>query len=44
MNDQQKEWIDKLKALVNGEREDSVAAYEKLTEDVQELLDHCPEP
>jgi len=44
MNEQQKQWIEALKTLLNLDREDSSAAYEKLVNDVQIHVDAAPEP
>lgn len=44
MNEQQKQWIENLKTLLNAEREDSVAAYETLVDSVQAAVDGSPEP
>lgn len=44
MNEEQKQWIEALKTLLNADREDSAASYEKLVEDVQTHVDAAPEP
>lgn len=44
MNEDQKAWIEALKAIVNSEREDSPAAYEALIGKVQQHIDAAPEP
>lgn len=44
MNEQQKQWIEALKALIAEEREDSSVAYEALVGKVQDHVDASPEP
>lgn len=51
MNEEQKAWFEKLKALVNAGVEDvqvetpgNLSQYETFIERIQEQLDTCPKP
>lgn len=44
MNEEQKQWIEALKAIIAEPREDSSAAYEALVGRVQDHIDASPEP
>lgn len=44
MNEEQKQWIEKLKAIINEPVADTVESYESLVGNVQQHVDVSPEP